>query len=60
MKNEETFAERIKRESKGYSRLDPKLVEREKSTHTKYLIKLRKKMGRALTEKELTELGTIL
>jgi len=56
----ETYAQRIKRESKGYGRLDPKLVEREKSTHTKYLIMLRKRMGRALTEKELTELGNIL
>jgi len=56
----ETFAQRVKRESQGYSRLDPKLVEREKSTHTRYLIMLRKRMGRALTEKELTELGNIL
>jgi len=56
----ESFAQRVKRESTGYSLLDPKLVEREKATHTKYLIALRKRMGRALTEKELTELGNIL
>jgi len=60
MDEKETFAQRVKRESTGYSLLDPKLVEREKATHTKYLIQLRKRMGRALTEKELTELGTIL
>jgi len=60
MSDNESLAAQIKRESTGYGLLDPKLVEREKATHTKYLIGLSKRMGRALTEKELTELGNIL
>ena len=59
-KNEETFAQRVKRESNGFSKLNPKLVEREKATHTKHMIALVKKMGRPLSEKEYRELGNIL
>ena len=58
--SEMTFAKKIKAESNGFSKLCSKLVEREKSTQTKYLIALAKKMGRPLSENELRELGNIL
>jgi len=56
----ETFAKRVKRESNGFGKLDPEFVRREKREQLGYLIKLTKKLGRPVTEKEYRELGNIL
>ena len=56
----ETFMDRIKRESKGFNLLDPEFVEKEKREQVGYLIKTVKALGRPLTENELRELGNIL
>ena len=59
-KENETYLERIKRESTGFGMLDPVFVEKEKREQVGYLIKTVKSLGRPLTENELRELGNIL
>lgn len=56
----ETFAEKIKRESRGFGKLPKNFIEMEKLEQTGYLIKLVKDLGRPLTENEIKELGNIL
>ena len=59
-KENETYVERIKRESTGFHKLDPEFVEREKREQVGYLLKTIKDLGRPLSENELRELGNIL
>ena len=59
-KTQETFLEKLKRESTGFNLLDPEFVEKEKREQVGYLIKTVKALGRPLTPNELRELGNIL
>jgi hypothetical protein len=60
METQQSLVEKLKQESKGYNRLRPEFVEREKREQTGHLIKLVKLLGRPLNENEMRELGTIL
>lgn len=56
----ENILERLHRESKGYVTLSPELVQREKETQLGYLMRLRKRLGREITEAEWHSLQNIL
>lgn len=53
----ETLLERLKREGKGHDLLDPELVEREQLGH---LVRLRQRLGREITQREMDDLSNIL
>ncbi|MCI7678010.1 MAG: hypothetical protein MSS16_08045 [Streptococcus orisratti] len=56
----ETLLERLKREGKGHDLLDPELVEREQREQLGHLVRLRQRLGREITQREMDDLSNIL